>query len=116
MKENKTIDPRLLATPFTYSDLVQYQDGSVVSRTIIDKGEGTITVFAFDNNQSLSTHSAPFDALVEIVDGNAVITIEGKEFNLTKGEQIIMPANKAHSVHAKERFKMVLVMIRSTQS
>ncbi len=116
MKESKAIDPRLLATPFTYSDLVQYQDGSIVSRTIIDKIEGTITVFAFDSNQRLSTHSAPFDALVEIVDGSAVITIEGKEFNLTKGEQIIMPANKPHSVHANERFKMVLVMIRSTQS
>jgi len=115
MKEKKTIDPRLLANPFTYSDLVQYQDGSIVSRTIIDKEEGTITVFAFDLGQRLSTHSAPFDALVEIVDGKGVINIEGKDFHLGKGEQIIMPANKAHSVRAEERFKMVLVMIRSIQ-
>lgn len=116
MKERKPIDPRLLANPFTYSDLVQYQDGSIVSRTIIDKEEGTITAFAFDRDQRLSTHSAPFDALVEIVDGNAVINIEGKDFHLSKGEQIIMPANKPHSVRAEERFKMVLIMIRSIQS
>jgi quercetin dioxygenase-like cupin family protein len=115
MKERKPVDSRLLANPFTYSDLVQYQDGSIVSRTIIDKDEGTITVFAFDSDQRLSTHSAPFDALVEIVDGKAVINIEGTDFQLSKGEQIIMPANKAHSVHAEERFKMVLVMIRSVQ-
>jgi quercetin dioxygenase-like cupin family protein len=116
MKERKPIDFRLLANPFTYSDLVQYQDGSIVSRTIIDKEEGTITVFAFDSDQRLSTHSASFDALVEIVDGKAVINIEGKDFHLSKGEQIIMPANKAHSIRAEERFKMVLIMIRSIQS
>lgn len=113
MKENKHVDPRLIANPFKYNDLVQYHDGSVVSRTVIDNKEGTVTVFAFDTNQRLSTHSAPFDALVEIVDGCATITIEDKEFKLNKGEQIIMPANKAHSVRAEDRFKMVLIMIRS---
>ncbi len=115
MKERKPTDSRLLANPFTYSDLVQYQDGSVVSRTLIDKEEGTVTVFAFDLNQGLSTHSAPFDALVEIVDGKALINIDGTDFHLSKGEQIIMPANKPHSLRAEERFKMVLIMIRSNQ-
>lgn len=115
MKESKMTDPKLIAQPFSYADLVQYQDGSVVSRTIIDKAEGTVTIFAFDKGQSLSTHSAPFEALVEDIDGSGTIKIENIEYKLTKGQQIIMPANKPHSVHADERFKMVLVMIRSIQ-
>lgn len=112
-RESKPIDVRLVATPFSYKDLVAYQDGAVVSRTIIDKVEGTVTVFAFDKEQQLSTHSAPFDALLEVIDGNATITIEDKPYNVACGQQIIMPANKPHAVYAPEKFKMTLIMIRA---
>lgn len=114
-KEGKPIDPRLIAQPFSYTELVNYQDGSVVSRTIIDKPEGTVTVFAFDKGQRLSTHSAPYDALVEVIDGEGLITIEGSDYRVVSGSQIIMPANKPHAVIAEERFKMVLIMIRAKQ-
>jgi quercetin dioxygenase-like cupin family protein len=113
MKEHKPVDSALMAKPFRYADLVTYQEGSVVSRTIINKPEGTVTVFAFDKGERLSTHSAPFDALLEVIDGNGVITIDGEAFHLADGQQIIMPANKPHSVNAEERFKMTLIMIRS---
>lgn len=112
-KERKPTDPRLVATVLRYPDLVAYQDGAVVSRTIIDKNEGTVTVFAFDEGQRLSTHSAPYDALLEIVDGTGVITIEDREFEVQTGEQILMPADKPHAVAGRGRFKMVLVMIRA---
>jgi quercetin dioxygenase-like cupin family protein len=114
MKEQgiKPIDPRLVATPFVYADLVGYQDGAVVSRTIIDKPVGTVTVFAFDKGERLSVHSAPFDALLQVVDGTGVVTIEAAEYVLSAPEAIIMPANRPHSVAAIERFKMVLTMIR----
>lgn len=115
MAENKPVDSNLLANPFSYQNLVQYQDSSIVSRTIIDKAEGTITIFAFDKGQRLSTHSAPFDALVNVVDGSAVVTIEETSFPIKEGQQIIMPANKPHAVYADERFKMVLIMIRSVR-
>jgi quercetin dioxygenase-like cupin family protein len=112
--ENENNDAEtLIAKSFAYEDLVNYQDGSIVSRTIIDKPAGTVTVFAFDKGQRLSEHTAPFDALVEIVDGTGTITIDGMDFAITKGQQIIMPANHPHAVRAEERFKMVLVMIRS---
>ena len=110
--EASGIPDTLMATPFRYVDLVAYQEGSVVSRTIIKKAEGTVTVFAFDAGQKLSTHSAPFDAMIEIIDGKGLITIEDTEFELETGQQIIMPANKPHAVDAKEPFKMVLVMIK----
>jgi quercetin dioxygenase-like cupin family protein len=103
----------LRASPFAYQDLVNYQEGAIVSRTIIDKPAGTVTVFAFDKGQRLSEHTAPFDALVEIVDGTGTITIDGTDVAISKGQQIIMPANHPHAVRAEERFKMVLVMIRS---
>ena len=93
--------------------LVDYQDGSVVSKEVIKKEKGTVTLFAFDKGQGLSEHTAPFDALVYIVDGKAEITIAGKQHNLKAGEVIIMPANKPHALKAIERFKMLLVMIRS---
>jgi len=93
--------------------LIDYQDGSVVSKEVIKKDKGTVTLFAFDKGQGLSEHTAPFDALVYIFDGRAQIMIAGKEFNLKSGEIIIMPANKPHSLKAVERFKMVLVMIRA---
>ncbi|MBL8028967.1 MAG: cupin domain-containing protein [Fibrobacteres bacterium] len=112
-KTRKGTDPKLVAKPFSYKDLVSYQEGSIVSRTIMDKNEGTITVFAFAEGQRLSTHSAPFDALVEVIEGTGIITIEGVEHQVADGQQIIMPANKPHGVTAKEPFKMVLVMIRA---
>ena len=93
-------------------DLVDYQEGSVVSRMIIKKDIGNITLFAFDEGQGLSEHTAPFDAVVYIVDGEAEITIAGKAYNLKKGEMIIMPANKPHSLKAIKRFKMNLTMIK----
>jgi quercetin dioxygenase-like cupin family protein len=103
----------LRAEVFSYADLVSYQNGSIVSRTIIDAPAGTVTVFAFDAGQRLSEHTAPFDALIEIVDGTGTITIDGKEYPVPAGNQIIMPANRPHAVRGDGRFKMVLVMIRS---
>ena len=94
-----------------YRDLIDYQEGSVVSKTIIAK-ESSVTVFAFDKGEGLSEHTAPFDALIEVVDGEALIIIDSQEYNVSQGEVIIMPADKPHSVKALEKFKMVLVMIR----
>jgi quercetin dioxygenase-like cupin family protein len=97
----------------TLSDMVGYQDGSVVSRTLLDKPTGSVTLFAFDAGQGLSEHTAPFDALVYIADGRAEVTISGASHDVQAGEMIIMPANEPHSLGAPEKFKMVLVMIRS---
>ncbi|KUK14387.1 MAG: cupin domain-containing protein [Synergistetes bacterium] len=97
---------------FKLNGLVNYQEGSIVSRTLIDKKTGTVTLFAFDRGQGLSEHTAPFDAMVIVLEGKAQITIEGKAHLLSGGEMIIMPANKPHAVRAEERFKMLLVMIR----
>ncbi len=94
-------------------DLVDYQRGSVVSRTLIDKKTGTITVFAFDESQGLSEHTASYDAVVYVIDGEVEITISGKPFRLRKGEMIIMPASEPHALTAKTRFKMLLTMIKS---
>ena len=94
-------------------DLVGYQKGSVVSRTIIDKDTGTLTLFAFDEGQGLSEHTAPFDALVHVINGEAEVTISGKPLNLIEGEMVIMPANQSHALRATKRFKMMLVMIKS---
>ena len=94
-------------------DLVDYQEGSVVSRTIIDKKTGTITLFAFEEEQGLSEHTAPFDALVYVLDGEAEVTISGKSIRLKEGEMVIMPANKPHALGAIKKFKMMLVMIKS---
>jgi len=93
--------------------LVDYQDGSVVSKEIIKKEKGTVTLFAFDKGQGLSEHTAPFDALVYIMDGSAEIYIAGKANSLKTGQIIIMPANKPHALKALERFKMLLVMIKA---
>jgi quercetin dioxygenase-like cupin family protein len=97
----------------TLVDLADYQEGSIVSRTIIDKKTGTVTFFAFDEGQGLSEHTAPFDALVFLLDGEAEIVISGKPFRLKAGEMVIMPANDPHALKATKRFKMVLTMIRS---
>ena len=94
------------------ADLVNYQDGSVVSKEIIKKESGTVTLFAFDKGQGLSEHTAPFDALVNVLDGRAEVKISGEPFIVKEGEMIIMPANKPHSVQAKEQFKMLLVLIK----
>jgi quercetin dioxygenase-like cupin family protein len=94
-------------------DMVEYQTGSVVSRTLLDKKTGTLTLFSFAKGQGLSEHTAPFDALVYILDGEAEIRISGKPFLLHTGEMIIMPANEPHALKAIKRFKMMLIMIRS---
>jgi quercetin dioxygenase-like cupin family protein len=94
------------------ADLIEYQEGSVVSRTIIDQQTGTLTLFAFAAGQGLSEHTAPFDALVYLLDGEADIAIAGQSYQLHKGEMIIMPANKPHALKAIDNFKMLLVMIR----
>jgi quercetin dioxygenase-like cupin family protein len=97
----------------TLVDLVAYQDGSVVSKTLIKKGTGTVTLFAFDQEQGLSEHTAPFDAMVCVLDGVAEITIGGVPRTVPQGGMVIMPANIPHALKAVARFKMMLVMIRS---
>ena len=104
---------KLLAQAMKLSDLVEYQEGSVVSRTIIDRKTGTLTLFAFGKGQGLSEHTAPFDALVYLLEGEAEITISGKTLRLKEGEMVIMPANEPHALKAIKKFKMMLVMIRS---
>lgn len=94
-------------------DLVAYQDGSIVSRTVVERRAGTVTLFAFDERQGLSEHTAPYDALVHILDGEAEIVIAGTTHRLKEGEMIVMPANELHSLQAVKRFKMMLIMIRS---
>jgi len=101
------------AQPQNLIDLVSYQDGSVVSRTLIKKKTGTVTLFAFDQGEALSEHTAPFDAMVYILDGKAEIIISGNSNILEKGNMIIMPANEPHALKAAERFKMMLIMVRS---
>ena len=98
---------------YNMADLIHYQDSAVVSRTVMDKKTGTVTLFAFDKGQGLSEHTAPFDALVQIIDGEAEIIISGQSYRLTQGEIIIMPADKPHALNALQKFKMLLVMIRS---
>ncbi|MDR0911248.1 MAG: cupin domain-containing protein [Methanobrevibacter sp.] len=94
-------------------EFVSYQDGAIVSRELIKKEAGNVTIFAFDKGESLSTHSAPFDAMVEIIDGEAKITIDNVDYYLKEGELIIMPANIPHGLVAIEQFKMILTLIKS---
>jgi quercetin dioxygenase-like cupin family protein len=94
-------------------DLVDYQEKSVVSKTLIEKETGTVTLFAFDQGQGLSEHTAPFDAMVCVLDGEVEISIAGKPVVVKQGEMIIMPADKPHALKAVEKFKMTLTMIRS---
>ncbi|MFA6450880.1 MAG: cupin domain-containing protein [bacterium] len=101
------------ASPANLAELVAYQEGSVVSREIIRQKTGTLTVFAFDAGQGLSEHTAPFDATVLILDGEAEIHIDGATHKARQGEMIIMPAGKPHALTAVERFKMLLIMIKS---
>jgi quercetin dioxygenase-like cupin family protein len=92
--------------------LLDYQEGAVVSRTIVEKKSGTVTLFAFDEGQGLSEHTAPFDALVYLLDGAAEVTISGEPLHVKAGEMVVMPANEPHSLKAIEPFKMLLVMIK----
>ncbi len=93
--------------------LVDYQTGAVVSRTLAKKETGTVTVFAFDKDEGLSEHTAPFDAMVQVLEGSVDITISGNEYRVNTGEFIVMPADEPHGLKAPERFKMLLTMIRS---
>jgi quercetin dioxygenase-like cupin family protein len=95
------------------SNLISYQGGAVVSRTVIDKTVGTVTLFAFDQKQGLSEHTAPFDAMALILEGTAQVTIAGKPLTLKQGETTIMPANKPHALTAITPFKMLLIMIKA---
>ncbi len=96
--------------------LVEYAEGSIVSRTLVDNDSGTLTLFAFDVGQGLSEHTAPFDAVVQIVDGRAGFTIGGKNIEAEAGQVVLMPANVPHALKAQERFKMLLIMIRAKGS
>ncbi|MBE6486401.1 MAG: cupin domain-containing protein [Methanosphaera stadtmanae] len=98
---------------FNIDTLIDYQEKSVVSTEIIKKETGTITMFAFDEGEGLSEHSAPFDAMVQVIDGTLKLTIDRKEYTLNKGDMIIMPANIPHALHAETKFKMILTMIKS---
>jgi quercetin dioxygenase-like cupin family protein len=98
----KILDPK---------DLIAYQEGSVVSRMIVYKKSGTLTLFAFDAGEGLPEHTAPYDAIATIIDGEVEISIEKETFLLKEGQMIIMPANKPHTLHAPQRFKMLLTMI-----
>lgn len=106
-------DENIIGKVLDMAGLADYQDGSIVSRTVIDKPAGTLTFFAFDKGQGLSEHTTPFDALVYILDGEAEITISGRPLLARQGEMVIMPANEPHALKAPSRFKMLLVMIKS---
>ena len=94
-------------------ELIEYQEDSIVSKMLINKDVGSVTLFAFDEKQKLSEHTAPFDAFVQVLDGEAEISISGNKYSLKQGDFIIMPANKPHAVMATKRFKMMLTMIKS---
>ncbi len=97
---------------YKLKDMVEYTENSTVSNIISKNKMGSLTLFAFDKGQNLSEHSAPFDAIIQVLEGEAVIIIDGKEYFLTAGEMIIMPANIPHAVEAREKFKMLLTMIK----
>jgi len=114
MSEKKqTINENFIAKANNLESLIDYQTGSVVSKTIIGKKAGTVTLFAFDNEQSLSEHTAPYDAMVYMVDGEARITISGKAVIVKKGEMVILPAHEPHALEALSKYKMLLIMIKS---
>jgi quercetin dioxygenase-like cupin family protein len=95
------------------TDLVNYQEVAIVSKTLVEKKAGTVTLFAFDGGQGLTEHTTPFDALVSILDGEATVTISGKSHRLEEGEAILMPANEPHALEGPGKFKIMLTMIRS---
>ncbi len=102
----------LMSRAISMAGLVDVQPGAVVSRTVISKPAGTVTLFAFDQGQGLSTHSAPYDAMVWILEGAADITIDGQPLRAKPGDMVIMPANRPHALNALQPFKMALVMIK----
>jgi len=112
-KNNKIQKGLAKAQSTVLADLINYQEGSIVSRTLIDKKAGTVTVFAFDEGQGLSEHTAPYDAIVYLVDGEAEIVISGKIIPAKEGEIVIIPAHKPHALKAGKKFKMLLIMVRS---
>ena len=109
--DNETKAP--VGAPFSLDDHIDYADGAVVSKTLTKTDRGNITLFAFDQGQGLSEHTAPFDAVVYLIDGQARITIGGEPRDVVAGQMLIMPANVPHSLHAEQRFKMLLTMIRA---
>lgn len=102
-----------MVEPVILKDYIEYSPGSVVSKTLKENPAGTITLFAFDAGQGLSEHSAPFDAVVQVIDGEGQFTIGGEEHDLKAGQLIIMPANVPHAVRAVKKFKMLLIMLRA---
>jgi len=102
----------LVARALSLAGLVDYQEGSIVSRTIVDRKTGTVTLFAFDEGQGLSEHTTPYDAMVFVLDGEAEIVISGKTLTLRDGEMVIMPADEPHALRAVSKFKMILTMVR----
>lgn len=111
--EQSSVGSHLLGQPQTILNLINYQDGAVVSREIVKKPTGTVTLFAFDQNEGLSEHTAPFDALAQIIEGEVEITVSGKPHHVKQGELLLMPAQQPHALKAITRFKMILTMIRS---
>ena len=107
------MNDNLAARVLHMAELVNYQDGAVVSRTLINQKTGTVTLFAFDAGQELSEHTAAYDALAQVLDGETEIAIAGQPYRLQTGDAIIMPANDPHAVKALTKFKMMLTMIRS---
>ena len=102
-----------LPHPAKLADMIEYQKGSVVSRTVVDKKAGTVTLFAFDKDEGLSEHTAPYEALVYIVEGEVEVKVATKSFILETGDMIMLPANKPHALRGIQKFKMLLVMVRS---
>jgi len=102
------------AKVFSFSESVNYSDGGIVSKTVLKKQTGNISLFSFDKGEALSEHTAPFDAMIQVVDGKGEILIDGESYFLEIGDTIIMPANIRHAVKAVEKFKMVLTMIKSS--
>ena len=111
-KEKSHVLPECLGKGQNMAELIEYAKDSIVSKTILDKSAGTITLFAFDQGQKLSEHTAPYDAVIQVLDGKSQVIIAGETNELSQGQIIIMPANVPHAVNAGERFKMLLTMIR----
>ena len=112
-KNNSNNKPLIFSKSMNLDKMINYQDGSIVSRTLIDKDVGTVTLFAFDKGQGLSEHTAPYDALIYVLQGKVEAKLSGTSMLVSKGEMLIMPANKPHALQATERFKMLLIMIKS---
>ena len=112
-EKNSTVLSECLGRARALAEMVDYAGDSIVSKTILDKAAGTITLFAFDQGQKLSEHTAPYDAVVQVLDGQATITIDGRAGDVAAGSIIIMPGNVPHAVAATKRFKMLLTMIRT---